>query len=82
MWQLFIPKFFIFNLNIAPLVFAADFDMFNCVFVSLPLSLFENLPPFIILLHFLQKILILFLCCCFFLKLLRQTWIHDDNYYY
>ena len=32
--------FFIFNLNIAPfLFFAADFDLFRCVFVTLTLSL-------------------------------------------
>ena len=34
-------KFFVFNLNIAPFsFFAADSNLFNCVFVSLTLSLF------------------------------------------
>ena len=37
-------KFFIFNLNIAPfLFFEADFNLFRCVFVTLTLSLFDNL---------------------------------------
>ena len=55
-------KFFLFNLNVAPvLFFAADFNLFNCVFFSLTLSLLDSLPSFMILLHFLEKILIFFL---------------------
>ena len=61
--------FFLFNFNLVPvLFFAADFNLFNCVFVS---STLDNWPPLIRELHFVEKILISFLE--FFLKLLRQT---------
>ena len=72
MWQLLIFNVFP---NIAPfLFFAAYFNLFNFVYVSLTLSLLDNLPLLKILIHFLEKILISFLLL--FLKLLRQKQIH------
>ena len=55
-------KFFLFNLNNVPaLFFAADFNFFNCLYLLVEISLLDNLTSFIILLHFLEKILISFL---------------------
>ena len=56
-------KFFLFDLNIILLLFfAEDFNLFNCVFVTLTLASWElKLPFFIILCHFLEKTLIFFL---------------------
>ena len=63
-------KFLMFFINIVRvLVFAADFNLFNCVFVSLNLAPW-HLPSITILLNFLEKFLISFFS--FFLKLLRQ----------
>ena len=49
-------KFFLFNLNIVPvLYFAAAFTLVNCAFVNLTL---DNLASFLILLHFFERVLI------------------------
>ena len=80
MWQFFSFKLFLFFLilNIVPvLFFAADFNSFNCVFVSLTLE-FYNLQSLTKLLHFLEKILIPFLW--FFRKLLRQKYFLFHQY--
>ena len=80
MWQFFSFKLFLFFLilNIVPvLFFAADFNSFNCVFVSLTLE-FYNLQSLTKLLHFLEKILIPFLWI--FRKLLRQTYFLFHQY--
>ena len=61
MWQFFILKVFLVILNVVPiLAFATDFNML-VVYMLLKLLFLHNLPTFVKLLRFLEKILVFFL---------------------